>query len=247
LDVTDKAAVENLFAVVHPDAVIHSAAIASIDYAEEHQKEAWDVNVMGTQYIAEQCAQSDSRLVLLSTDTVFDGTSSWYSETDATGPINFYGQTKLDSEDVTQRICPEATIVRTAHVVGFSCTGGTSSVQRMVDQLKSGATVGQFCDQWRTSVDVLTLSESLLELASGTEAGLLHIAGTERLSRLELARRIVAHMKLNQGLLVAQRTEEATGHAPRPRDVSLCTDKARAMVSTKMLGCDAGLARVVTN
>ena len=45
-------------------------------------------------------------MLYISTDYVFDGTKPPYTETDTPNPLNIYGKTKLQGEEVTLESCP---------------------------------------------------------------------------------------------------------------------------------------------
>ncbi|MEO0651236.1 MAG: sugar nucleotide-binding protein, partial [Planctomycetota bacterium] len=120
-DLTDRAAVERLFA----DAgelvgVIHPAAYTAVDKAEEEPDLARAVNGAAAGLVAEQCAARGIPLVLVSTDFVFDGESERpYRETDEPSPRSVYGSTKLEGEQAAQAAHPAGTaIARTQWLYG---------------------------------------------------------------------------------------------------------------------------------
>lgn len=99
MDVTSPAQVNSVFQQARPDVVIHAAAYTAVDAAEEVPEEAFRVNVIGTRNIAAACLDYGSKLVYLSTDSVFDGQQNRpYTEFDRPNPLNIYGRSKLEGE-----------------------------------------------------------------------------------------------------------------------------------------------------
>jgi len=92
-DALDDGALASHLSDVRPDAVVHAAAIAAIDYCKAHKDEAWTVNVEFTRRLAEHCSNLGAKLVFVSTDNVFDGEGGNYREQDQTNPLNYYGRT----------------------------------------------------------------------------------------------------------------------------------------------------------
>lgn len=66
-----------------------------------------------------------AKLVLISTDYVFDGIRGNYAETDKPNPVNFYGLTKLEAERIVAETLPEALIVRTSVLYGGTPANST--------------------------------------------------------------------------------------------------------------------------
>src|ERR1051326_2779982 len=97
-DPLDRCELEDLFHQIQPNALIHTAAIADIDLAQQKQDLARAVNAEMTGMLVNLCRETGCRMVHCSTDTVFDGERAPYSEDDETRPINFYGETKVEAE-----------------------------------------------------------------------------------------------------------------------------------------------------
>ena len=102
MDITDQAAVEKILLEEKPDAVIHCAAWTAVDLAEDEDKKekVYDINVNGTQYIADVCKKLDCKMTYISTDYVFNGQGEtpWKPDCKDYEPLNVYGQTKLKGE-----------------------------------------------------------------------------------------------------------------------------------------------------
>jgi dTDP-4-dehydrorhamnose reductase len=235
--------VQLVFQGTRPDVVIHTAALASIDYCEAHQQQARAVNVGFTQTLADLCAASGAKLVFCSSDTVFDGEHAPYRESDAPQPINFYATTKVEAEKIVSQLRVNGVIARLSLVVGLPILSrGNSFLATMIPALKAGREVTFPTNEIRTPIDVITLARALNELAIGSYTGIFHLAGNDSLSRFEMAQRIAVHLGFPSRLVVATDSSDMPDRAPRPKNVSLDNRKARAELTTPMCSLDEGLA-----
>ncbi len=99
VDLTDLDAVARTVREFAPDVVANAAAYTAVDKAESEPDLARAINVAAPARIAEECARSGALLIHYSTDYVYDGSKSGpYEESDATGPLSVYGQTKLEGD-----------------------------------------------------------------------------------------------------------------------------------------------------
>ncbi len=227
---------------VQPDAVIHCSALADIDYCKAHPDESHLANVEATRNVALACVDTGARLIHVSTDNVFDGERGPYRETDAADPVNLYGRQKLEAEQLARAIAANHVIARTALVIGMpATTGGNSFLTRMLPKLAAGEPLGVPAEEIRSPIDVVTLARALLELAQANYTGIVHLAGNDILSRLDMAQRIAAHFGHDPNLVHANNPTSIPGRDERPRDCSLDNTLARSMLLTPMLGLEAAL------
>ena len=106
LDILNFKATDILLTKFKPEIIINASALSVVDYCEQHQEEAYELNVSAVKHIAEYCQANNCRLIHLSTDFVFDGLKSTpYAETDIPNPVNYYGKTKRWSEEIIEQIC----------------------------------------------------------------------------------------------------------------------------------------------
>jgi dTDP-4-dehydrorhamnose reductase len=246
LDPLDPGSLARCFRTVRPEALIHPAAVADIDFCQANPAVARAVNVDFTRRLAELCDETGARMVFCSTDTVFDGEHAPYAEEDAPCPVNFYGETKAEAERTVGALGPRAVVARLALVLGLPVLGaGNSFLARLISLLRAGRQVAAPASEVRTPVDVLTAGRALLELAGGAHQGVFHLAGNEALNRLDLARRVAARLQLPPGPIGGGDPTRVPGRAPRPRDVSLRNGRARAALLTPMLDFDDTLDRIL--
>jgi dTDP-4-dehydrorhamnose reductase len=235
--------VQQVFQSVRPEAVIHTAALANIDYCETHQQQAREINIGITQTLADLCAASGTKLVFCSSDTVFDGEHAPYRETDLPRPINFYAVTKVEAEKIVSQLGANGVVARLSLVVGLPILSqGNSFLATMIPALKAGREVTFPTNEIRTPIDVITVARALNELAAGSHSGIFHLAGKDSVSRFEMAQRIAARLGFPSRLVVATNSSNLAGRAPRPRNVSLDNHKARAELKIPMRSLDEGLA-----
>lgn len=115
LDICDKNAVETFFANNELHCVLHFAAYTAVDKAEEEKEFAYTLNVEASNNISLLCNQYKTKLIYISTDYVFDGSSPLpYTPQDKTNPLSVYGSTKLQGEETCLRNNPLTFVIRTS-------------------------------------------------------------------------------------------------------------------------------------
>ena len=245
-DLCDASALAGVVERVRPQAIIHTAAIADIDFCQSHPREANRVNAEVTSELSRQCAKYGGKLILCSTDSVFDGKKGMYREEDEPHAINFYAHTKLHAEAAVREAAPDNVIVRLSLVMGLPVLGsGNSFLAKMVTTLEKGQPVTFPENEVRTPVDVITVGRALLELADSGFSGTLHLAGNTRLNRYQMACQLAERMGYGRDLVVATDSNAIEGRAPRPNDASLDNSKAQRILATPMRSLMDGLQLVL--
>ncbi|MEA2218233.1 MAG: dTDP-4-dehydrorhamnose reductase [Solirubrobacteraceae bacterium] len=191
LDVTDDAAVRRALRDASIDAIVNCAAYTDVDGAESHRAAAEAVNAAGAGRLAAAAARAGAAIVHVSTDYVFDGSKRepWL-ESDPTGPLGVYGETKLAGERAVAAANERHAIVRTAWLFG---AGGRNFVDTMLALGERRDEVAVVTDQVGCPTWTGHLAPALVALAVRADAvGVHHIAGAGSCSWNELARELFA-------------------------------------------------------
>ena len=118
VDVTDSVALSALLERSAPNWVINATAYTAVDKAESEQSLAYAVNERAVRCLAEYCADSNACFLHVSTDYVFDGCETPFSESDRVSPLGVYGASKLAGEQAIRSVSTRHVILRTAWVLG---------------------------------------------------------------------------------------------------------------------------------
>ena len=191
LDVTEAAAVLAAAQQHQPTLILHAAAWTDVDGAETDRDGAYRANVLANRHVAEAAKAVGARLVTVSTDFVFDGHKREpYVESDATGPISYYGETKLLGEQAALEAYPEGTwVVRTAWVYDEQGTNFPRLIMRLSETRDVVRVVE---DQVGSPTYAGHLAPVLLGLPEVAAAGIHHIAGNGAATRREWAEAVLA-------------------------------------------------------
>src|SRR5262249_60235432 len=107
--------------------------------------------------------------------------------------------------------------LRVGLLVGPSLGGGPSFFDDQVAALRGRRPVRLFEDEWRTPLSLQTAAQAVVAVARSDFRGLLHVGGPERMSRLEMGRRLAAALGLDASVIIATRRQDAPAGEPRPR------------------------------
>jgi len=232
LELTDTDVVSRWFEADPPDVVIHCAAMSRGPACEADPETArrWNVDVV--RHLAGLMA--GRRLLLMSTDLVFDGRKGGYREGDAVNPLSVYGRTKVEAEEWVRGL-KGGLVVRTSLIHGTSRTRDRAFNEEMVRAWRAGRSLRLFVDEFRTPIGLEVLVRALWELAAGGEEGVLHVAGGERLSRWEIGQRLVEVHPEGVGRMEPVSLREYVG-APRSPDTSLDSGRAERVLGHRLPG-----------
>ncbi|GAA0266942.1 dTDP-4-dehydrorhamnose reductase [Alteraurantiacibacter aestuarii] len=170
LDLTDAEAIRARIMTGRPDLVMNAAAYTAVDKAESEEDLALAINGTAVAAMASALAETGGRLVHVSTDFVFDGTSSRaYRPEDSPAPISAYGRTKLTGEQAAAD--SGALIVRTAWVY---TAGGANFVRTMIRLMREKDELRVVADQIGTPTWAPGLATVLWGLAAQGASGIYH-------------------------------------------------------------------------
>ncbi|MBD3160783.1 MAG: dTDP-4-dehydrorhamnose reductase [Candidatus Eisenbacteria bacterium] len=176
-------------AAVRPDLVVHLAAETRVDVCETEPAEAYRVNTLGTIHLAEACRRAGARLVMMSTDYVFDGKSREpYREHQPTAPCNRYGRSKEEAERACRTIVADSLVVRSSSLFGGPGPHFVASIRRAV---REGRPLRVVDDQIQSPTWVGHLAPPLARAALGDLHGILHLSAEGECSWFAFARAIL--------------------------------------------------------
>ena len=253
-DFTDLAGLERTVDVVQPDVIVNAAAHTAVDKAESEPELARTINALAPAALARAAIKTGAWLIHYSTDYVFDGSGSTpWKETDATGPLSVYGQTKLEGEQAVAA-CPKHLILRTSWV--YATRGGNfaKTMLRLAGERDALTVIN---DQFGapTSAELLAdvTAHAIRSLQTKPElAGLYHcIAAGETTWHgyaqyvLEQAATLGLPLKATADKVAPTATSSYPTPAKRPLNSRLDTTKLQAAFGLKLPHWQDGVKRML--
>ena len=223
-----------MIAQENPDVIIHTAAMTQVDDCETDREACILNNVTAVQYLVNACTKSQSQLIHISTDFIFDGSEGPLKEDAKPSPVNFYGESKLAAEKIIQSSNINWCILRTVLVYGVTDdmslparqAGRSNIVLWVKKSLEEGKKISVVNDQWRTP----TLAEDLAMgcyLAATTKAkGVFNISGKDFITPYDIAIQTADFFKLDKSLITATDSTQFKQRAQRPLKTGFVLDKA---------------------
>lgn len=214
LDITDQAQCIQVIGQYQPETIIHCAAYTAVDAAETDIDGAYKVNAVGTRNIAVAAEKIGSKLIYISTDYVFDGTSSEsYHEYDNTNPQSIYGKSKRAGEVLVQSLSTRYFIVRTSWVYGAH---GNNFVKTMLRLGQEKPSLKVVHDQKGSPTYTVDLAKFLIQLMETEKYGIYHASNSESCTWFEFTQAIFEEAAELGVAIIAKPEPCTTAEFPRP-------------------------------
>ncbi|MEM2237703.1 MAG: SDR family NAD(P)-dependent oxidoreductase [Candidatus Caldarchaeum sp.] len=198
-DVTLREGLDGLFK--NAEAVVHLAAVSSVQVCEENVVKAFDVNVKGVENVAKTCLEAGVEVIVFSSSAAVYGVDGKHSETSATKPASVYGHTKLLGETILRCLSEErgvkAAVLRIFNVYGRTWVGKgyLGVVDRFIDDIVSGRPLKIYGDgkQVRDFIHVDDVADAVYAAVEKTGRGydVYNIGSGTGISVAELAQHIL--------------------------------------------------------
>jgi dTDP-4-dehydrorhamnose reductase len=252
-DLSDLVGLRNTIRSVGPDVIVNAAAYTAVDKAESERELARTVNALASQVMAEEAKRADALLVHYSTDYVFDGsgTTPW-KETDAVAPVNYYGATKLEGEQLIVASGCKHLIFRTSWVYAAR---GNNFAKTMLRLAKDRQSLNVIVDQIGVPTGAELLADTAVAALQQTLVkpelcGIYHLAPSGETSWHAYATYVIEFARDKGESLAVETispipTAEYPTPASRPLNSRLNTQKLRDSFSLHLPDWQSGVTRML--
>ena len=230
LDIENEQEVESTLVLLNPEVIIHGAAMTHVDECEKHQEACYRANVLATKYLIAAAEKIQSHFIFVSTDFIFSGLDGQnpYIEEAKPDPVNYYGQTKLDGEELLQRSSLKWAIARTVLVYGLANDLSRSNIILWVkSSLEAGKQIQVVDDQVRTPTLAEDLAAGCILMAEQGATGIFNISGSELLTPYQMAMETADYFGLDKSLINQTDSTLFTQPAKRPMKTGFVIEKAK--------------------
>lgn len=197
-DITNQKNVETTLQKLDFDIFLHLAAYTLVDETEKQKKLAFQINVEGTKNVFDAVVKKNKKFIYISTDFVFDGSTSPYFEDSLPNPISYYGQTKYDGEKIVK---DKAMIVRICFPYRAKYELKKDFVRSIISNLKNNKLLDMVTDAAITPTFIDDIALSLKFLLLNFKPEIYHLVGNDYLTPYEAAKLIAKVFDLDDSLI----------------------------------------------
>ncbi|MFH1386125.1 MAG: SDR family oxidoreductase [bacterium] len=242
-DLTDKETVEGLFAKTRPQIVINTVALVDLDLCEVNRELAYKINVQTAENIVRAAARYGTRMIHISTDHLFDGKESYYSEDATPAPINNYGATKVQAENICLEVHDDVVMVRTNFYGWSHASHKPTFAEWLHGEIKRKGNIRLFTDYYFTPIEVTALIEAIDLVIKSDFKGKINIAGSERCSKYEFGIALAEIFGLDSSKITTEKMLPGSFKVKRQPDLSLSLKKFNELFACRLPGIKDGLLR----
>jgi len=242
LDITQKKDVRSLIKEFKPSIIINCAAYTHVDKAEEDKSNARNVNVKGLDNLIKS-SNKETKIIHISSDYVFDGKKGFYSENDPTFPINYYGKTKLESENLLIGSNFEFLIIR-PNVLYSNDLSKNHFLSWVVNSLSKGDKINVAIDQVNNPTYIPDLLQVISDSILLNLSGVFHFGSENSITRYDFAIQIADIFKFKKDLITPVESASLNQKASRPLNSSLNCNKLQSQMNIELYPVEYGIRRV---
>ncbi|OVE74258.1 hypothetical protein BVX94_00875 [bacterium B17] len=252
LDITDPEAVNACISEYKPEVIIHSAAVRTPDTCQNDPEYTYKMNVGATASVVESALKCGAWVLYISSDYVFDGTNPPYMADDQTNPVNIYGKSKLEGEEVMRSQMPDGGILRVPILYGPVKDLEECGITQLIKQVLSGES--GIVEAWATRypTHVADVANVCFLLANAWCAnnknvrlgGVFQFSGDEPVTKADMAK-IIGNIAKKD---ISQLKVDSSGPigAPRPQDCHLDCSRLEELFELKRTPFEDGLSSIIS-
>jgi dTDP-4-dehydrorhamnose reductase len=227
-NLTDEKKIKDFIKTIRPDIIIHTAALTNVDYCEIHREEAYNSNVETTKNLIDSLENQKTKFIFISSDYVYDGIKGNFNEESQVNPLNYYGETKLEAEQIVKKY-KNYLILRSTVIFGWD-EGGKNFFMQLFNNQKNSkqmkAPIDQYGNPTYINLFIDIISKSILKNLTGTFIA----TGPENINRYDFGLKICDIFDFNKKLILPIETKSLGQVAPRPLNCGTDSGKIRKVL-----------------
>jgi dTDP-4-dehydrorhamnose reductase len=224
-DITNNNQLEQ--ALQNANIVINCAAYTDVEKSESQTDLAFKVNAEAVGNLAKIAREKNIYVIHISTDFVFDGRKETpYLETDATGPINAYGKSKLAGEKLLIENHNLYAIIRVQWTYGKN---GINFITKLISLSKQKDSLKVVDDQFGSPTWTQEAAKVIRQFIAKKPQGIFHYAAAGFASRYDVAKFAFEKLKISTPVVPCKSSEFKTT-AARPASSRFCCDKIQSLL-----------------
>ena len=216
------------------DIIINCIGLTDVEECEKDYEAAFKTNVKIAENIAKACQMVKIKLVHISTDHLFDGSSAFADENKTKSPLNNYAKTKSKGEDVILENCPEALIIRT-NFFGLGPNYKPSFSDKIINNLENRENLNLFDDVYFTPVSVETLKSQTYLLIDQNAKGVFNVSSSERITKYQFGILLAKKFGYSEQLINPISINQLSNLTKRPKDMSLSNHKLSSFLNNSVI------------
>lgn len=225
LDITDEKQTLEIIKKIQPKYLVHAAAISDTGLCEKNPELSYKVNVKGSINVAKACAETQTKLIYLSSDQIYNGNveAGPYKEEILVNPNTVYGKHKLEAEKNISQIAQDGVLLRLTWLFGLPEKNIKTSSNIVWNVIKAALKSERLklpVNEYRGISYVYDLIENF-EKILGLPSGIYNTGSENNLNTYEIAKIILEQMGLSnrvEELLI----KDEDRYKSAPRDLRIC-------------------------
>ena len=231
VDLNSLSEIEYYLRALNIDILINCAALTNVEACENDKESALHVNAIIANNIAITCFNLGVKLVHISTDHLFDGKQSFYTEDTPVNPLNCYGYSKAVGEENVLTSCPSALVLRT-NFFGWGWPHRKSFSDQILGNLVNASYSYLFVDVFFTPVIIPKLLHAMAGLLELDCHGIYNISSADRVSKYDFGLRLAQTFLHSSKLILSSEYRSRRDLTLRPCDMSLSNKKLLSVIPT---------------
>jgi len=212
----------------NPDIIIHCASLTNVDFCEMNHELTDRVNVAGTSLVVESVKKTHTKLIYISSDSVYDGIKGDFKETDPVNPQNYYGLSKYKGE--LEVLKKTNTLILRTNIFGWNIQEKYSIAEWILYELLNKKMIKGFSDTFFSSIYNFDLAAILDVALDQNLTGIFNCGSRTSLSKYEFARYLADCFCLDKKLIHPISIDDSSFRAKRGKNLTLNISKLEGIL-----------------
>ena len=202
---------------ITPDIIIHCGALTNLEECEKNPKKAFKVNSLSVKKFLEIFPKS--KMIFISSDSVFPDIFPPPKENSIKAPLNIYGKSKDRAEEFLSK--RHHLIIRTT-IVGLNINVSKQSfAEWIINSVRKNISLNVFEDVYFNPITIWDFGKQIEKLIDIKCTGIFHIASKDSMTKYDFAIKLCQALNLNEKIIKGTRLADFKSVVKRARKQTL--------------------------